>query len=382
MRIKKTPIHILFLTAVCLFASCGGNTEGWKGTVLMEEGVEIIHNPGEPLIEGEVFTLEEDLHIKGGDESRPEEMFLDITGLAVDAENRILVLDPKAGDIKYFDINGGFIKTIGGKGGGPGEFSRPESLACSPAGDIVVYDGGRRIIHVFDDDGVPLREIPVSQLMFFGPEFLSGGGMVGGYADMGEETRIKLCRLDEGGKTLREYVDLFAFRMPKISLFVYNFGPNLIWHALPGDRLVYGDYMDMDYGLVVLDSEGRTVRRITKSYDRVPLPAREAKALILEWFGREIQTPTFEVTEPDFYPPFQTFLVDETGRIYVKRFEALAHKDRHLIEVFGADGKYLGDVTVPAAVVPAVIRGDRVYAIAEDEDGYKTVKRFRMTWNL
>ena len=76
------------------------------------------------------------------------------------------------------------------------------------------------------------------------------------------------------------------------------------------------------------------------------------------------------------------FLTDERGRIYVKRFEALAYKHRHLIEVFSAEGKYLGDVTIPAAVVPAVIREDKVYAIFEDEEGFKSVKRFRIIWNM
>ena len=36
--------------------------------------------------------------------------------------------------------------------------------------------------------------------------------------------------------------------------------------------------------------------------------------------------------------------------------------------------------TIPAAVVPAVIREDRVYSVTEDEEGFKSVKRFRMTW--
>lgn len=338
--------------------SCRGNEEGWKGTITDEDGVEVIRNPVEPMIEGEILTLEEDLVITGGGEKLPGGMFLDISALAVDSGGRILVLDPKAVDIKLFDEDGSFIKTIGRKGGGPGEFSRPEALACSPAGDLFVLDGGRRILHVFDGNGIPVREIPIGQSFLFGPEFFPSGGMVMGHVEMGSEARVKLYLADEGAKPVREYVDLFSLHMPKMPLFLYKFGVNLVWHTALGDRIVYGDLLDTDYRLTVLDAEGRTIRRIVKDYEKISLSSEESKALILEWFGQEQQTTMFQIESPDYYPPFQTFLIDEEGRVFVKRFESLAHKDRHLIEVFGPDGKYWGDVTIPAAVVPVVIRGE------------------------
>lgn len=377
---KVIYLWCLLIPAFLTF-SCRGNEEGWKGTITDEDGVEVIRNPVEPMIEGEILTLEEDLSITGGGEESSREMILDITALAVDGSGRILVLDPKAVDIKFFDEDGNFVKTIGRKGGGPGEFLRPEALACSPSGEIVVLDGGRRILHVFDGDGIPIREIPVGQSFLFGPEFFPSGGMVMGHVEMGEEVRVKLYLTDDGANPVREYVDLFSFHMPKMPLFLYRFGVNLLWHTAPGDFIVHGDLNDMDYRLAFLDTEGRTVRRINKAYEKIPLSSDESKALILEWFGQELQTTMFQIESPDYYPPFQTFLVDEEGRIYVKRFESLAHKDRHLIEIFGTDGKYLGDVTVPAAVVPMVIRNGLIYAIAEDEEGYKSVKRFRMSWN-
>lgn len=342
----------------------------------------MVHNPAEPMLERDILTLEEDLAVSGGLEGQPEASFLDISGLDVDGQERIFVLDPKAADIKIFDNNGGFIKTIGGKGEGPGEFVRPETIACSPGGELYVYDGGRRLIHVFNEGGSPVREIPIGYGFFFGPKFLSDGGMVAGHVEMGEEARTKLFLMDEESEPVQELVDLYATKLPQMPLFLYRFGINLIWQIMPGGHLVYGDLLDSEYRLSVIDRKGRLIRRISKVYKKVSLSSEESESLIIEWFGRELQSSMFQFVTPGNYPPFQMFLTDERGRIYVKRFEALAYKHRHLIEVFSAEGKYLGDVTIPAAVVPAVIREDKVYAIFEDEEGFKSVKRFRIIWNM
>jgi len=51
------------------------------------------------------------------------------------------------------------------------------------------------------------------------------------------------------------------------------------------------------------------------------------------------------------------------------------------IEVFGAEGRYLGEIEVPARfkIVPApYIRGDQVIAVVEDDAGTIMVKRYRL----
>lgn len=55
--------------------------------------------------------------------------------------------------ITKFDKNGKFIKVIGKKGTGPGEFAEPHSLAMDSAGRLFVADRSNNRIQILDQDG-------------------------------------------------------------------------------------------------------------------------------------------------------------------------------------------------------------------------------------
>ena len=44
-------------------AFCGGQKSEWQGTIEEIDGLVIVKNPKEPMIQGDIFTLEEDLSI-------------------------------------------------------------------------------------------------------------------------------------------------------------------------------------------------------------------------------------------------------------------------------------------------------------------------------
>ncbi len=51
-----------------------------------------------------------------------------------------------------FDANGHFIRSLGRKGSGPGEFVASDAFAAGPGDSIAVYDGGTRRIQLFDSN--------------------------------------------------------------------------------------------------------------------------------------------------------------------------------------------------------------------------------------
>jgi streptogramin lyase len=57
-----------------------------------------------------------------------------------------------------FDRDGNFIKTLGGKGKGPGEFDLPHSLVFDAQGLLYIADRNNARIQVFDADGAYIRE--------------------------------------------------------------------------------------------------------------------------------------------------------------------------------------------------------------------------------
>jgi len=60
--------------------------------------------------------------------------------------------------IMKFDKTGKFLKVIGGKGSGPGQFIEPHSLAMDSAGRLIVADRSNNRIQILDRDGKFIAE--------------------------------------------------------------------------------------------------------------------------------------------------------------------------------------------------------------------------------
>ena len=82
-----------------------------------------------------------------GELDGPDEyLFGNISSIAVDDEHTVYVFDGQAREVRVFDSGGTYIRTLGGPGEGPGEFSRVEAIAVLPDGRLVVRDAGTKHI--------------------------------------------------------------------------------------------------------------------------------------------------------------------------------------------------------------------------------------------
>jgi hypothetical protein len=104
-----------------------------------------------------------------------EETLFQWTGVAVDAEGSIYVLDALDFSLKKFDAGGRLVKKTGQKGQGPGEFSQPRWLAVD--GDLVyAVDQSILGLVVFDRNLVFQKIIHLSGLVD-AVEARPGGGI-------------------------------------------------------------------------------------------------------------------------------------------------------------------------------------------------------------
>ena len=74
------------------------------------------------------------------------------TGMQIDEENNILVIDQKLSAIFKFDSVGNFIRQLGRYGQGPNEFQMPNSFAYD-AGRLYIVDDGNRRVQILDTAG-------------------------------------------------------------------------------------------------------------------------------------------------------------------------------------------------------------------------------------
>ena len=85
----------------------------------------------------------------GGADGEAWESFGSIDGLAFDSEGRLHVFDGTSIQIVVVDPEGGFVRMVGKKGEGPGEFSSAAgaSFTVLRSGRVVVYEMVRRTFH-------------------------------------------------------------------------------------------------------------------------------------------------------------------------------------------------------------------------------------------
>jgi outer membrane protein assembly factor BamB len=90
---------------------------------------------------------------------RDDGQFVNPSGVAVDSEHRIWVVDSGRNDVQVFDRKGGRLFGFGGEGSGPGQLRRPgPPFVREDADEVLIPDFANRRIAVFSKDGTFLRD--------------------------------------------------------------------------------------------------------------------------------------------------------------------------------------------------------------------------------
>ena len=85
-----------------------------------------------------------------------EAKFIDPRGVTIHS-NQVFVCDRGNNRIKVFDLDLNFIRSIGSRGWGRGEFDRPLDIAFDTAGNMCVVENGNNRVQVMDSSGQFIR---------------------------------------------------------------------------------------------------------------------------------------------------------------------------------------------------------------------------------
>ena len=181
----RTIRHLtLAATLPLLLTACGSSgsdaAADWSGTMdTLASGEIVVRNTDDPLwTPEEAWRAVEDLRIGSATSDGPD-LFGAILSFDVDAWGRIFVLDDQAQEVRIFDSGGAFVRTVGRRGEGPGEFIQAGSVDLSRNGEIWVMGMSLGRVSIFDTTGTYLRG-----------ERTNAGGMImkpyrGGFDPMG-----------------------------------------------------------------------------------------------------------------------------------------------------------------------------------------------------
>lgn len=90
-----------------------------------------------------------------------------------DEEGRIYVADRFSRDIKVFEPDGNYLRSIGGRGRGPGEFEDFEFMELTPEGHLVLMDRGNMRYTLISTDGEEIASFPYNMSDQFYPQSIT-----------------------------------------------------------------------------------------------------------------------------------------------------------------------------------------------------------------
>ena len=383
----RVVLFILFLSAFIMAISIAGQKAKWEGTIEEKNDVKVIKNPKTPLY-GEIeLKLEVDLVI-GGEDVDENYMFRRVSDIEVDEEENIYVLDSRECRIQKYDKNGKYLKTIGRKGEGPGEFQQASSMYLDSEGKLYINE--YRKIHIFEKNGVFEKIIiPKSPLYTFG--ITKKGSIFGqSYTFTEEGTTLDIILMDSEGKrtsTVANFPESTASVQVgrAVTWTTPPYSPGLYFCPLNNESGIYG--YSAEYKLFFTKSSGEIVYRIDKDEKRQRTSKKEEDEYIKKQVERQ-QSRGGRLSEGDLrklykfakYKPFFTHIInDDEGHIFLAKPKSVLKEEIDTyFDVFSIEGYYLYKIKIHEVKLHIIKKGC-LYTYRQDEDtGYYKIERYKI----
>jgi hypothetical protein len=398
---KRSPLGIAVSLAIVFFLFLwppGCKKEAAQAKVETVDGVTYIHNPATPLHPGRTVAFEEDFTFKERDEGGEIQIYKQ-GRYAVDAQDNIYVEDDSDMSIKVFDPRGKYLRTIGRKGNGPGEFARIADMALLPDGRLLVTDFETRRTSLFSPEGQFLSSFQWKK--FFSQVYLATDSSYTVNEMVLSEDRRELWAktIDFNGE---EVLAFGRFSYPEFKMLTQGeitFSTSVPWSpasVFAGDQKRQWLYhcLSDKYLIEVYDQKGKLFRKIDRPYELVPVTDEDISQIKSEHADRG-DSPFAKLIEQMAIPKVKTvtdrLLVDNDGNLWVetneeKRKPEAGDKEKKTEEnpvraydIFSPDGVY--ETRVWTDIRPGLFANAKMYRSVEDEEtGLRQLKRYRVAW--
>ncbi len=135
--------------AALLALACGGGDEGPRAAAGGGDG-----EPVYPEVDGIEYdvtlSVVDSIGVELGDSNY---VFGQPAAADFTPSGDIVVMDMQLSEVRVYDAEGGFLRSFGRKGSGPGEFQMASMLDVAPSGEIVVCDAMGQKLVFFGPDG-------------------------------------------------------------------------------------------------------------------------------------------------------------------------------------------------------------------------------------
>lgn len=336
------------------------------------DGVRLVANPIQPRDGVQKLKYAQEWSV-GGENEPQGDLINRPFDVRVGKGGSVFVLDLGDTCIRMFNAQGKFVRQIGRKGQGPGEYDMPISFDIGAADEIFVFDGANLRATRFDKEGKPLHNFRVEKFctqirtdgrgrLYLGE--ISSSETAGLSSEFKEVVqKLTILRTDQEGRNPLRIGPFIGMKLMvkaqgqgAISM-SSPFSPMTGWGVAPDGHILAG--YNEKYEISVHDPDGKILFRFGREYKPLKIKSsrRGAKG-------------------PDYFPAFSPdFFFDDAGNAWFRLFKNDDDKD-FLYDVFSPEGIYLKQIIAPFRIYQ--IRNGKAYAIVETDEGFKTLRCFRL----
>jgi hypothetical protein len=364
--------------------------------VIKDASGEILNiiNPGFPQTPAATYLLKEELSIGNGDDENY--IFSGRGAIDVDNEGNIYLLDGRNRRVQIFDKQGRFIRTIGRRGSGPGEWMAPMDMAVDTKNKkIYVLDSINKKITRYCVDGKLEHEkrilLSTPVQLFLLPEnhyiirFYN-------YDESGYPQDQLIKYTSAGDMAMRFDPSRFSHKKLETTrnvttLKMTPFDPHTHF-AVDYRGNIYSGYSSR-YKISVFDSLGKQTLAIEKKDPQLVEVSKKEKKKFLDRLksrfkrkGLHLDTDSFNI--PRYQPVFLGIWLDDGGNIWV---QVPGNDNRVYFDVFSSGGVYRNrfifqgtsnHIEAEEVFNNALFYGNCIYSIVNDEEEGISIKRYRM----
>lgn len=326
----------------------------------------------------------------GAVEGEGPDVFARIVDVELDPLGRVWIADGQQHQIRVFDSTGAHVRTIGGKGGGPEEFNGIAGMDWAADGTLWVLDGGNMRFAVYDTAGrfitTHRRDVNITvtpwSLGFDSRGNLYDRASVTSPVDQ----EVKVVRFTPGLQPRDTFLvppfeeAMFEVvreqgRDRSINRVNVPFSADQQWRLDP-EGFIWVAVTDQ-YRLTRYRFDGTVDRIVERPTQPRPVTPEQRKQILDNYRGFQRSGGRIDESRiPKTHPVIMHFFITDDGYLWVVPFRGTP-----VMDVFGPDGGYLGEVSVPRPLQPLpapTVRGDRMASVVLNADGVESVVLMRI----
>lgn len=342
-----------------------------------------------------------------GAEGAAAYQFDGISAVRRSSDGRFFVADRGSKQVRVFDADGRHVLTMGGSGGGPGEFQNLGRIFLLPGDSVAAWDPQAQRLTIFGPDAAVART-EVLQIGVAAPvdAILADGTVI---ARTGADF-MALMNAREGERRLTVthllrvpgspgWTEMGPF--PGREELVYRSGSSTSFVGVPfgrdyvvgaGRQRWYTGETDR-FEVIVRSPAGDTVGVLRRDHTAQPVTAemvqldRADRAAASERSRREIAqrmgARAAQTAEPDLpyrstLPAFDQIVEDADENVWVRHYHFPADAPQRW-SVFSPAGELVAEAETPAGLRVQQIGTDWIVGVAEDELGVEVVEVYALS---